>query len=125
MPQRTITPELPVVLHQFDQDVSQLVYPARSEYFNRLLAGEKDSSIIQKIQPKYEINQRLANAIRAEVKVAISSAKECRANHIKLLRSKIKSINTWLNRNNRALTYRIYAKYLRWFIACSTYINKN
>ena len=56
MPQRTITTELPVELHQFAADVSELVYPARCEYLNRLLAGEKDSLIIKALQPKYGIN---------------------------------------------------------------------
>ena len=103
MPQRTITTELPVGLHQFASDVSELVYPARCEYLNRLLVGEKDSSIIKEIQPKYGINKRQANAIRYEVKAAISSAKQCRSNHIKLLRSKIKSIKTWLKENQKKL----------------------
>ena len=103
MPQRTITTELPVELHQFAADVSELVYPARCEYLNRLLAGEKDSLIIKALQPKYGINKRQANAIRAEVKAAISSAKECRSNHIKLLRGKIKSIKAWLKDNQKKL----------------------
>ena len=101
MPQRTVTTELPIALHQFASDVSRLVYPARLEYLNRLLNGEKDRLIIQEIQPKYGINKRVANAIRSEVRGAISSANECRANHIKNLKERIKSLKVWLKENQK------------------------
>ena len=68
MPQRTTVAELPFSLHEFASDISRLVYPARVEYVNRLLAGEKDNLIIKEIQPKYGINKRQANAIRCEAK---------------------------------------------------------
>ena len=101
MPQKTVTTELPIALHQFASDISRLIYPARIEYLNRLLNGDKDSLIIKEIQPKYGINKRQANAIRSEVKGAISSAKECRANHIKVLKDKIKSLKQWLKTNQK------------------------
>ncbi len=103
MPQRTVTTELPIALHQFASDVSRLVYPARLEYLNRLLNGEKDRLIIQEIQPKYGINKRVANAIRSEVRGAISSANECRANQIKNLKERIKSLKVWLKENQKKL----------------------
>lgn len=103
MAQRTVTTELPIALHQFASDVSRLVYPARIEYLNRLLNGDKDTLIIKEIQPKYGINKRQANAIRSEVRGAISSAKECRANHIKVLKEKIKSLKQWLKTNQKKL----------------------
>ena len=101
MPQRTVTTELPIALHQFASDVSHLVYPARLEYLNRLLNGEKDSLIIKEIQPKYGINKRVSNAIRSEVKGAISSATECRANHIKNIKERIKSLKNWIKENQK------------------------
>ncbi|MDJ0713142.1 MAG: IS200/IS605 family accessory protein TnpB-related protein [Prochloraceae cyanobacterium] len=103
MPQRTVTTELPIELHQFASDVSRLVYPARLEYLNRLLNGEKDSLIIKEIQPKYGINKRVANAIRSEVKGAISSATECRAHHIKNIKERIKSLKNWIKENQKKL----------------------
>ena len=103
MSQKTITTELPLELSSFALDVSRLIYPARCEYLNRLLAGEKDSKIIKEIQPKYGINKRMANGIRSEVKAAIASAKKCRANYISLLKRKISSIKSWISQNNLKL----------------------
>ena len=103
MPQRTVTTELPIALHQFASDVSRLIYPARLEYLNRLLNGEKDSRIIKEIQPKYGINKRIANAIRSEIKGAISSASECRKNQIKNLSDQVKSINKWIKQSQKKL----------------------
>ena len=103
MPQRTTVTELPIKLHEFVADVSRLVYPARCEYVNRLLAGEKDSLIIKEIQPKYGINKRQANGIRIEVLAAIKSAKECRQEHIKKVKNQIKSTITWLKKQQEKL----------------------
>ena len=103
MPQKTVTTELPIALHQFASDIMMLIYPAIIEYLNRLLNGDKDSLIIKEIQPKYGINKRQANAIRSEIKGAISSAKECRANHVKVLKDKIKSLKQWLKTNQKKL----------------------
>ena len=103
MPQRTTVTEVPIKLHEFVADVSRLVYPARSEYINRLLAGEKDSLIIKEIQPKYGINKRQANAIRIEAKAAIKSATECRQEHIKKVKDQIKSTKSWLNKQQKKL----------------------
>ncbi|MGK7896761.1 MAG: IS200/IS605 family accessory protein TnpB-related protein [Xenococcaceae cyanobacterium] len=103
MPQRTTVTELPIKLHSFAADVSRLVYPARCEYINRLLAKEKDSLIIKNIQIKYGINKRQANAIRCEAKGAISSAKLCRTEHIKKLNRQIKSLLSWLKKQEKKL----------------------
>ena len=103
MPQRTTVTELPSSLHEFASDVSRLVYPARVEYVNRLLAKEKDSLIIKEIQPKYGINKRQANAIRCEARAAISSAKECRKEHLKKIKDQIKSTKTWLKKQQKKL----------------------
>ena len=111
MAQRTVTTELPIALQQFASDVSRLVYPARIEYLNRLLNGDKDTLIkprpigrgLKEIQPKSGINKRQANAIRGEVRGAISSAKECRTDHIKVLKEKIKSLKQWLKTNQKKL----------------------
>ncbi len=103
MPQRTTVTEVPIKLHEFVADVSRLVYPARSEYINRLLAGEKDSLIIKEIQPKYGINKRQANAIRIEAKAAIKSATDCRQEHIKKVKEQIKSTKTWLKKQQKKL----------------------
>ena len=103
MPQRTTVTELPIELHQFVADVSRLVYPARAEYINRLLAGEKDQLIIKEVQPQYGINKRQANAIRCEAKAAISSAKECRQEHIKKIQGQIKSTKSWLKKQQKKL----------------------
>lgn len=101
MPQRTTVTELPIKLHSFAADVSRLVYPARCEYINRLLAKEKDSLIIKNIQIKYGINKRQANAVRCEAKGAISSAKLCRTEHIKNLNRQIKSLLSWLKKQEK------------------------
>ena len=101
MPQRTTVTELPSFLHGFVSDVSRLVYPARVEYVNRLLSGEKDSLIIKEIQPKYGINKRQANAIRCEARAAISSAKECRQEHFKKIKDQIKSTKSWLKKQQK------------------------
>ena len=82
MAQRTVTTELPTELWQFAIDVSKLVEPARIEYLNRMLAGDNENQIIRDLQPKYGLNKRQVNAIRSEVKGAISSAKECHKRHI-------------------------------------------
>lgn len=103
MPQKTTVTELPPQLYEFVADVSRLVYPARTEYINRLLAGEKDSLIIKEIQPKYGINKRQANAIRIEAKAALKSAKESRKEHIKTIQDQIKSSYTWLKKQQRKL----------------------
>ena len=84
-------------------DVSRLVYPARCEYINRLLAGEKDSWIIQEIQPKYGINKRQANAIRIEAKASLKSATECRQEHLKKIKDQIKSTKSWLKKQQKKL----------------------
>ena len=103
MPQRTTVAELPSSLHEFARDVSRLVYPARVEYTNRLLAGEKDSLIIKEIQLKYGINKRQANAIRCEAKAAIASVKECRKEHLKKIKDQIKSTKSWLKKQQKKL----------------------
>ncbi|MGK7938465.1 MAG: hypothetical protein AB4206_22105 [Xenococcaceae cyanobacterium] len=103
MPQRTTVAELPSSLHEFASDISRLVYPARVEYINRLLSGEKDSLIIKEIQPKYGINKRQANAIRCETKAAITSAKECRKEHLKKIKDQIKSTKSWLKKQQKKL----------------------
>ena len=103
MPQRTTVTELPIELHEFVADISRLVYPARCEYINRLLAEEKDSLIIKEIQGKYGINKRQANGIRIEAKAAIKSATECRQEHIKKVKDQIKSTKSWLNKQQKKL----------------------
>ena len=104
MSQRTTVTELPQKLYQFVADVSRLVYPARTEYVNRLLAGEKDSVIIKEIQPRYGINKRQSNAIRIEAKASIKSAYECRKEHIKKVKDQIRSIKNWLKKQQKKLT---------------------
>ncbi|MDJ0533633.1 MAG: IS200/IS605 family accessory protein TnpB-related protein [Xenococcaceae cyanobacterium MO_207.B15] len=103
MPQRTTVTELPTKLHNFAADVSRLVYPARCEYINRLLAQEKDSIIIKDLQVKYGINKRQANAIRCEALAAISLATLCRKEHIKKISSQIKSTFSWLKKQKKKL----------------------
>lgn len=113
MPQRTTVAELPSSLHEFASFVSRLVYPARVEYVNRLLTGEKDSLIIKEIQPKYGINKRQANAIRCEAKAAIASAKECRKEHLKKIKAQIKSLKSWLKKQQKKLKTRTIASDLK------------
>lgn len=103
MPQRTIVTELPLKLRAFAADASRLVYPARVEYVNRLLAGEKDGVIIKEIQLEYGINKRQANAVRIEAKGAIDSAKKCRKEQIGNIKRQIKSISGWLKKQPKKL----------------------
>lgn len=103
MSQRTVTTELPIELWQFAADVSKLVEPARIEYLNRMLSGDDENTIVRELQSKYGLNKRQVNAIRSEVKGAISSAKECRKRHLKTLEQQIKSIKTWLKTAEKSL----------------------
>ncbi|BAS55349.1 hypothetical protein NIES2135_53660 [Leptolyngbya boryana NIES-2135] len=99
----TVTTELPVELWQFAIDVSKLVEPARVEYLNRKLAGDDENSIVRELQPKYGINKRQVNAIRSEVRGAISCAKESRKLHINTLELQIKSTKGWLKTAAKSL----------------------
>jgi len=103
MPQRTITTELPVELWRFATDASKLVEPARIEFLSRLLAGGSENEIVRELQPKYGLNKRQVNAIRSEVRGAISSAKKCKERHIKTLKGQIASLKNWLKKADKAL----------------------
>jgi len=103
MPQRTITTELPVELWPFANDAAQLVKPARIEFLSRVMAGDDENSIVRELQPRYGLNKRQVNAIRAEVKGAIASAKECRSRHIKTLGQQIKALESWLKKAEKSL----------------------
>lgn len=48
------------------------------------------------LQSKYGISKRQANGIIAHAKGKVDSASECRANHIKQLSGKLKSVQLWL-----------------------------
>lgn len=104
MPQRTVTTELPIELWQFALDASELVKPATTEYLARVLTNESENDIVRELQPKYGLNKRQVNAIRSEVRGAVSAAKENRKRHIKTLEQQIQSIQKWLKRAEKSLS---------------------
>jgi hypothetical protein len=70
---------------------------AAIETVNHLLSGEAFNKSVWNthLQQTFGINKRHANGVIAYAKGKVDSAKECRANHIKTLESKAKSIEAW------------------------------
>ncbi|MBC6451833.1 MAG: hypothetical protein GDA43_00405 [Hormoscilla sp. SP5CHS1] len=70
------------------------------ETVNHLLSGEtfNKSQWNSHLQQTYRINKRHANGVIADAVGQVSSAKECRQNHIKQLQGKLKSTQEWIRK---------------------------
>jgi hypothetical protein len=98
------TDNLPVILQNFIADYSKVYRSGLIFTVNQRLAGFSDKSKLNTlIQQTFKINKRQAGAVIADADGKIDSAKECRANHIKQLESKLKSAKDWLRKAEKAL----------------------
>ena len=82
----------------FLHDYSQVFYDAACETINHLLSAEKfnKSAWNTHLQETYGINKRHANGIIASAKGRVASKKECRKEHLIVLKRKLTSANKWL-----------------------------
>jgi len=72
-----------------------------------LFSGEKEDDIVKVIRATHSLNKRQVNAIKIEVKGAISSARECRERHIKILKGQIESCKKYIkSQSKRVKDYR-------------------
>jgi ElaB/YqjD/DUF883 family membrane-anchored ribosome-binding protein len=107
-----VTDELPLKLQAFLADYSKAYHAALVDTVNRLLAGSSipdqsaskfKSQLNTYLQDTYKINKRQADSVITEADGMIASAKECCANHIKELESKLKSAKEWLKKKEKQL----------------------
>ena len=107
-----MTDELPLKLQAFLADYSKAYHAALVDTVNRLLAGSSipdqsaskfKSQLNTYLQDTYKINKCHANAVITEADGMIASDKECRANHVKELESKLKSAKEWLKKKEKQL----------------------
>lgn len=98
----------------FLYDYSQIFYSAACETVNHLLKVERfnKSKWNTHLQQTYGINKRHANGVIASAKGRVSSAVECRAEHLKTLKDQLKSANSWLKKSQKKLNScsKFYAK---------------
>ena len=93
------------VFSMFLYDYSQVFRAAACETVNHLLSQEKfnKSAWNTHLQQTYNINKRHANGVIASAKGRVSSAIECRAEHLKALRQKLASAKKWLRKIQKIL----------------------
>lgn len=94
-------------------DYSATFRKAKIETVAQLLSGDFDKGKWNTyLQQTYKINKRQANGVIASSKGAVDSTKECRKNHIKQLKGKLKTAKLWLKRSERRLVNgrKFYAK---------------
>lgn len=89
----------------FLYDYSQVFHAAACETVNHLLSGNKfnKSAWNTHLQHSFGINKRHANGVIASAKGRVSSAIECRAEHLKTLKGKLKSALKWLKSSEKKL----------------------
>ena len=89
----------------FLSDYSQVFYVAACETVNHLLTVEKfnKSKWNTHLQETYGILKRHANGVISSAKGRLSSAVECRARHITVLKQKLSSAKKWLKTTERKL----------------------
>ena len=89
----------------FLRDYSQIFYAASCETVNHLLSAEtfNKSAWNTYLQQSYGINKRHANGVIASAKGRVSSAIECRFEHLKVLKRKLTSAKKWLKNANKKL----------------------
>jgi hypothetical protein len=92
-------------LEMFLEAFAPIFRSAAIETVNHLLSGEAFNKSVWNthLQQTFGINKRHANGVIAYAKGKVDSAKECRANHIKTLESKAKSIEAWIKKQERKL----------------------
>ncbi len=99
----TATSELnPLGLTKFEMfltSYSAIFHQAACETVNRILSGATldKSKWNSYLQTTYGINKRHANGVISFAIGAYKSASECRVNHIKVLKEKLKSAQKWLD----------------------------
>jgi len=88
---------------------ASIFHKAACETVNYLLSSLSSKKEFDKskwntyLQNAYGINKRHANGVISYAKGAVDSAKECRANHIKILTGKLKSIEEWIKKEETKL----------------------
>jgi IS605 OrfB family transposase len=101
-------------LEMFLEAFAPIFRSAAIETVNHLLSEEAFNKSVWNthLQQTFGINKRHANGVIAYAKGKVDSAKECRANHIKTLESKAKSIEAWSKKQERKLKLarKFYAK---------------
>ncbi len=89
----------------FLDSFAPIFHSSACETVNHLLS-DKDfdkSKWNTHLQNTYGINKRHANGVISHAKGAVDSAKECRINHIKTLKGKLKSIEKWIKKEETKL----------------------
>ncbi len=89
----------------FLYDYSQVFYQASCETVNHLLSTMQfnKSAWNTHLQQKFKINKRQANGVISSAKGRVSSAIECRAEHLKTLKGQLSSATAWLKKSQRKL----------------------
>ena len=89
----------------FLYDYSQIFRAAACETVNYLLSGNSfnKSKWNTYLQQTYRINKRQANGVIASSKGRVSSAVECRAEHLLILNGKLRSAKAWLKKSQKKL----------------------
>lgn len=104
---KTFTTLAPGELIEYSAAYAKVYCAARQDFLIRLLSGEKEDDIVKIIQANHGLNKRQVNAIKIEVKGAISSARECRERHIKILKGQIESTKKYIkSQEKRVKDYR-------------------
>lgn len=89
----------------FLNDYSSVFYSAACKTVNHLLSGNSfnKSAWNTHLQQTFGINKRQANGVIASAKGRVASAVECRAEHLKIFKRKLKSANSWLKKSQKKL----------------------
>ena len=92
-------------LAMFLYDYSQVFYQASCKTVNHLLSTTQfnKSAWNTHLQQTFKINKRQANGVISSAKGRVSSAVECRAEHLKTLKGKLSSAKAWLKKSERKL----------------------
>ena len=88
--------------------LSRLVDSARHYCLELITKGTNKNDCNKALQAKFNVNKRWANSIYTEVAAIVTNAKENRANHLKTLEGKIKSVRADIK--NRARQIKDFAK---------------
>ena len=100
-----LTPLGMTTFEMFLNDFSQVTHTASCLTVNHLLSESKfnKSAWNTHLQHSFGINKRHANGVIASAKGRVSSAIECRAEHLKTLKGKLKSALKWLKSSEKKL----------------------
>lgn len=104
---KTFTTLAPGELIEYSVAYAKVYSAARQDFLARVLSGEKEDDIVKVIQANHGLNKRQVNSIKSEIKGAISSARECRERHIKILKGQIESSKKYIkSQEKRVKDYR-------------------